>query len=74
MFYVVTYKGPEDDNVRVMGFCCDKHDALRLVAIFGQGADYEQIVGPYPTDELSAALAYEEHKRRHGLKLVREAV
>lgn len=69
-YYVITYRGDHDDHVRVMGFKLDLLGTLRIVEVLGRGASFEHIPGPYPHDELTAALAYEEHKRRHGLRLV----
>jgi hypothetical protein len=69
-FYVVTYKGEQDPHVRVMGFKCDENGAKILVAILGDGAEYEEIPGHYPPDERECALAYELQKKRHGLRLV----
>lgn len=69
-FYVVTYKGVHDAHVRVMGFQVDISSAMRLTEIFGKGAEFEEIQGRYPQDERAAAHAYEQHKRRHGMRLV----
>jgi hypothetical protein len=70
MFYVVTYKGVRDTNVRVMSFKYDKRAAQDLVDILGEGAEYEAILGTFPQDERTAAFLYELHKKRHGLRLV----
>lgn len=69
-FYVVTYKGVHDDHVRVMGFQSDLASAMRLTEIFGEGAEFEEIQGTFPQDERVAAFRYEEHRRRHGMRLV----
>jgi hypothetical protein len=68
MFYVVVLTQGAD--VRVMGFQSDLVSAMRVAEVLGPGAEYERLEGAYPADELAMAKAYEEHRKRHGLRLV----
>lgn len=54
-YYVVFF------NDRCMGFATDLEGAARLVCVFGEGSDYEEVAGTFPVDEARAAA---EHNAR----------
>jgi hypothetical protein len=65
MFYVITLPA-----CRVMGFKSDIRSAQQIVECLGEGAEYEEMEGPYPRDEWTMALTIERYKRGKGLRLV----